>query len=144
MIRFSLRCASGHEYEAWFGGNADFDRQREMGLVECPHCGTAEVEKALMAPTIAAGEGRSPPSARDAADGPTAEAARELLARFARHVRAHTTDVGERFPEEVRRIHYGEAEDRAIRGRATDAEARELREEGVAIARLPSLAEDAN
>ena len=138
MIRFTLACGEGHEFEAWFGSNDDFDAQREAGLVECPSCGAKDVLKALMAPRVSSGGGTAGTPARD-----LAELGRKL-AEFSRQVRRNAADVGDRFPEEARRIHYGETAERPIRGRATRDEARALHEEGVSIAPLPPLPEDAN
>ena len=145
-MRFTLRCAAGHDFEAWFGGNADFDEQRERGLVECPFCGSKQIEKALMAPSVSTARRKEArgEAVRGAVLDAHQAALREKTAEFVRHVRETTTDVGERFPEEARRIHYGEAEERAIRGKAAPDEAKALREEGVGIAPIPSLPEEAN
>ena len=146
MMRFTLHCENAHDFEAWFGGNADFDEQRERGLVECPHCGSREIGKALMTPRVSTARRRDAreegvrQTLTNARDGMLREKMREL----AKAVRENTTDVGERFPEEARRIHYGEAEARAIRGRAAPEEAKALREEGVEIAPVPVVPEDAN
>ena len=162
-MRFALRCGSGHDFEAWFGGNEDFEMQRGRDLVSCPLCGSTAVAKALMAPGIATarsrdaerggaggrepGEGGREPgegAMGDRAEGADHAALRKRLNAFARFVRENTTDVGDRFPEEARRIHQGEAEERAIRGRASPEEARELVGEGVPIAPLPAAPETAN
>lgn len=146
MMRFDLRCERDHAFEAWFGGNADFDSQTERGLVECPFCGSTRVGKALMAPSVATArkrEARAEAATRGLTNARDA-VIREKMAEIAAHVRENTTDVGERFPEEARRIHYGEVEERAIRGRASPDEAKALREEGVGIAPVPVLPEDAN
>lgn len=146
MIRFALRCEHAHEFEAWFGSNADFDMQRERGLVSCPFCESAAVEKALMTPRVTTGETRE--ARQEAvAKGLTNlqdAAMREKMRELARHVRENTTDVGTRFPEEARRIHYGEVEERAIRGVAKPDEARALVEEGVTIAPVPLAPDEAN
>lgn len=153
MIRFQLRCRHAHDFEAWFGGNDDFDAQRERGLVECPRCGSAEVQKALMAPAVGrrARPVESPVSApalpRSGAPELTNArdvALRDAMRAIARTVRDNTVDVGARFPEEARRIHYGETEERAIRGRASPAEARALRDEGIAVAPVPVAPDDTN
>ena len=143
MIRFALLCEAEHRFEVWFRDNADFDAQRAEGLVECPCCGSRAVGKALMTPQVASrGEREKAPDA--APEVPAFVELRRRMAEFARHVRANTTDVGGRFPEEARRIHHGEVEPRLIRGTASPSQARALRDEGVAIAPLPSLPEDAN
>ena len=146
MMRFTLHCESGHDFEAWFGGNADFEEQRERDLVECPFCGSKDVVKALMAPSVSTARRKDArgEAARHTLTNAGEAVMREKMAEFARHVRANTTDVGARFPEEARRIHYGEAEARAIRGRAAPEEAKALREEGVEIAPVPVVPEDAN
>ena len=146
MMRFALCCERDHAFEAWFGGNADLDEQRERGLVECPHCGSTRVGRALMAPALSTGRRKD---ARREAGAQALTNARDAtvrakMAELARHVRDNTTDVGARFPEEARRIHFGEAEERAIRGRASPQEARSLVEDGVAIAPVPSAPDEAN
>ena len=146
MMRFALRCERGHGFEAWFGGNADLDAQRERGLVECPQCGSTAVDRALATPSLSTG--RRKEARRDGARATLTNARdaalRAKMTEIARHVRENTTDVGERFPEEARRIHFGETEERAIRGRASPDEARALVEDGVAIAPVPSLPDEAN
>ena len=155
MMRFNLRCERDHGFEAWFGGNGEFDEQSAQGLVVCPFCGSTAVTKALMAPAVStsrrsggdASADRPAPSVPEAATGLTNArdaALRAALREVARQVRERTVDVAERFPEEARRIHYGEAEERAIRGRASPDEARALAEEGIAIAPVPMLPDDAN
>ncbi|MBI1384172.1 MAG: DUF1178 family protein [Rhizobiales bacterium] len=170
MIRYALRCPAEHEFEAWFRSSGDFDRQAAAVLLSCPVCGSSEVTKALMAPNLNAksntrpeapslahaGEPDAGPVAAPvhAANSPTAWFAglapeqREQMLELARRVRAaaeaSSEDVGDRFPEEARRIHYEEAEPRGIRGEATLAEARELLEEGIEILPLPILPEDRN
>lgn len=150
MIRFSLLCDSGHGFEAWFGGNDDFDDQARRGLVECPVCASTAVAKALMAPALAPGvkgrgeNGEGASAAPPAAPPDPHAVAREAMRRLAARVRETTVDVGNRFPEEARRIHYGEAEERGIRGRATPSEARALVEEGIGIAPVPVAPDEAN
>jgi hypothetical protein len=133
MIVFDLRCgAQGHVFEAWFGSSEDFGAQRARGLVSCPICGALDVEKAPMAPRVGAKENQAadlPPEAVKAALAGMAEAQKRLLEK--------SEHVGDRFPDEARAIHLGEAEARAIHGRATSADAESLREEGIAVAPLP-------
>ena len=146
MMRFTLRCENTHDFEAWFGGNADFEEQREAGLVECPLCGSGTVEKSLMAPRVATGrakDARMDVIHRGLA-GAGGGAMREKVREYVAAVRENTTDVGTRFPEEARRIHYGEVEERGIRGTASPTEAKALVDEGVSIAPVPSLPEEAN
>lgn len=151
MIRYRLRCDSGHEFEAWFPSSAGYDSQAERGLLSCAVCGMSKVEKALMAPNVAK-------QAEDMGSGPSAPPAPvklpvaaqlpapmlEMLKKIREHVRENSDYVGDKFAEEARRIHYDEAEARGIYGEATMAEARDLFEEGIQVHRLPPLPEDAN
>jgi hypothetical protein len=133
MIIFDLRCAAqGHVFEAWFGSNEDYEAQRLRGLVACPICGAGEVEKAPMAPSLGAkgNQGASPPPEAVKAFMSEMAAAQKKALEASEH-------VGDRFPDEARAIHLGEAEARAIHGRATPADAQSLREDGIAIAPLP-------
>lgn len=133
MIIFDLKCApQGHVFEAWFGSTEDYRAQRARGLVACPICGTAEVDKAPMAPRVGGGSNcgeELAPEAVKAALAGIAEAQKKMLEQ--------SEHVGDRFPEEARAIHLGEAEGRAIHGRATAREAEDLREEGIPVAPLP-------
>jgi hypothetical protein len=131
MIIFDLKCGSqGHVFEAWFASSAAFEEQQGRGLVACPLCGSAEVAKAPMAPAVPA-KGNRAPSLQQAKDilAAAASAQKRLL--------ESSEAVGERFADEARAIHLGEAEARAIHGHATPAEAESLIEEGVPIAPLP-------
>lgn len=135
MILFNLRCAAGHDFEAWFKDGAAWD-QRVPGSICCPLCGDDQVNKAPMAPRIAKGaRGDQPPAEPTQAQ---AEAARQLR-ELRRKVEENCDYVGPRFAEEARRIHYGESEARDIYGEASSAEANELREEGVAFHQIPWL-----
>ena len=133
MIIFDLRCgAQGHVFEAWFGSNEEYEAQAARGLVSCPICGAADVDKAPMAPRVGAKGNQSaeiPPEAVKAALAGMAEAQKKLLEK--------SEHVGDRFPAEARAIHLGESEARAIHGRASPADAESLREEGIPIAPLP-------
>lgn len=134
MIVYQLRCDSDHAFEAWFRDSAAFDRQRKARKVDCPVCGSSKVEKAPMAPHLA--KARNGEAASDPAKDSTArfiEAARQIR----EHVERNCDYVGERFAEEARRIHYGEADQRGIYGEASDKEASELKDEGVAFSRIP-------
>lgn len=142
MIVFDLKClGEGHVFEAWFGSSGDFESQRERGLVQCPLCGTQDVEKAVMAPRVGAKGNQSiarAPGDRDSLPEP--EELKAMLAAAAaaqKKLLAQSNYVGERFADEARAIHLGEAEARAIHGRATRAEARDLAEEGIEVAPLP-------
>lgn len=142
MIKFSLRCDQGHDFEAWFRDSGDFDTQKKRGFLECPSCGSNHVEKALMAPSVATARKREEVAV---AIGNAAQ--REIMAKLremAREVRKSGEDVGNRFPEEARKIHYGETDARGIYGKATVEEVTGLLEEGVEIMPLPDLPEDMN
>lgn len=152
MIRYSLRCEQGHEFEGWFRSGNDFDTQAQRGLLACSHCGTSSVEKAMMAPSVASSDKRaSAPIVAQPPAEPRLPIGNKLPAEFvefARKLRAHVREnaeyVGPRFADEARRIHYEESEPRGIYGEATPAEARELREEGIEAHPLPVLPDDAN
>ena len=164
MKVLDLGCEQGHGFEGWFASEEDFSDQRERGLLECPLCGTRAVHKRLSAPRLNLGRGASErpmgrqtesvsgDSARaDAAnavagtgtDGGSPEAAatlavmQEAWLKAVRHVMAHTEDVGGRFAEEARRIHYGESHERAIRGQVSGEERQSLLEEGIEVMALP-------
>lgn len=142
MIRYSLSCEKAHEFEGWFAGSADFDQQVERGLVSCPVCNSLQVAKALMAPSVSTARKQDEMRtlAMDTAQKAVLAKVKETLAE----IRANTEDVGERFPEEARKIHYGEADQRGIIGQATLQEAKALVEEGIDIAPLPVIPDDVN
>ncbi|MDX2264933.1 MAG: DUF1178 family protein [Hyphomicrobiales bacterium] len=133
MIKYSLRCERGHDFEAWFRNSAAYDAEREASALACPVCGDRTIAKAPMAPGVIRGRGELAPT----------EAARALKA-LRSAVLANAEDVGERFAEEARKIHYDEAEARLIRGRATPGEAVALIEEGVPVLPLPPAPDDLN
>lgn len=133
MKVLDLHCAHGHGFEGWFGSEDDFQEQRSRGLVECPMCGDTAVQKRLSAPRLNLGA-QAPRNQLMAT--PDAGLQAEWM-RMVRKVMENTEDVGERFAEEARRIHYGEAGERAIRGQASQDETRELLEEGIAVLPLP-------
>jgi hypothetical protein len=134
MIKYQLKCSAGHQYEAWFRDAAAFDRQSESGEVECPLCGDTDVTKAPMAPRL--GKGARRPEAVEQQARDVADQIFQTVEKLRRHVEESCDYVGERFPEEARRIHYGETEKRGIYGEATDEEAHELKEEGIEFQRL--------
>lgn len=142
MIRYSLSCEKAHEFEGWFAGSADFDQQVDRGLVSCPVCNSLQVTKALMAPSVSTARKQDEMRtlAMDTAQKAVLAKVKETLAE----IRANTEDVGERFPEEARKIHYGEADQRGIIGQATLQEAKALVEEGIDIAPLPVIPDDVN
>lgn len=132
MILFKLRCGAEHEFEAWFRDGATYERQAARGQIACPTCGDSAIEKAPMAPRVArsgkAAEAKAPPSPAQM---------RRLLQELRRHVEANCEHVGERFAEEARRIHHGDAPARGIYGEASEDEARALADEGIEVARIP-------
>lgn len=133
MISFNIRCGNDHVFEAWFNSGAAYEEQAAAGEVACPVCGDTHVGKAPMAPRINSGKSRQPMTNVSPA------AVRQALAALHQHIEKNSDDVGDRFAEEARRIHYGETEKRNIRGVATDDEARELVEENIEFCRLPPL-----
>ena len=141
MIVFDLQCAPlGHVFEAWFGSSGDFDEQKKLGLVQCPLCGAADVEKAAMAPRLATGcAANTAPVVQDPArQGPVAvKAMLATMAAVQRQMLAGSDYVGSRFADEARAIYLGEADARSIYGKATEAETRSLLEEGIDVAPLP-------
>ena len=163
MIKYQLKCAGGCdcEFEGWFRDSADFDAQSEAGLLECPQCGSSEVRKAIMAPAVVRSSKRSASRVRDAVEtryasdktgdklgdksvnreADSASTFKREIAEAARRARDYVEKnfdyVGDKFPEEARKIHYGEVEERPIYGEATGKDVKELREEGVAVAPVP-------
>src|SRR6201993_5211096 len=174
MIRYALNCDQGHNFESWFANSSAFDKQAKRGLVTCPICGSAKVEKAIMAPNLASNLAGSlghsgtaeprpptptppaspPPQAAPLPPNPTktpvammSSAERELrhkLKELRDHITKNAHYVGPRFPEEARKIHYGEAEHRSIYGEASPEEAQQLHEEVIEFHPLPILSDDKN
>ena len=134
MILFTLRCASGHEFEAWFRDGEGFEAQQRAGEIACPHCGDSQVEKALMAPHIGRSRDKAPISPSQM---------RAALVELRRQVESHCEYVGERFAEEARRIHYREIDPRGIYGEASAEESEALAEEGIEVGRIPWIQTDA-
>ncbi len=130
MIRYNLKCAHAHEFEAWFRSSAAYDEQRKAGQVGCVVCGATEVEKAVMAPALKAD--RAPPSLTT-----PASPAEAVLAALRRKIETNSDYVGREFATEARRIHDGEAAERAIWGEASREDARALKDDGVPIAPIP-------
>ena len=158
MIRYNLRCERGHAFESWFQSSAVYETQEKRGLVNCPVCGSAKVERAIMAPQIVSKKGRDRAEPAPAPVAATEVAAptstplmmaqeRELRAKLKElrdHIVKNADNVGERFPNEARKMHYGDIEHRPIYGEASPQEARELVEEGIEVAPLPLLPDDRN
>ena len=162
MIRYNLRCERGHAFESWFQSSSAYESQEKRKLVNCPVCGSAKVERAIMAPQIVNNRGReiaAPAPAAAPAPTPTTEVTtpastplmmaqeRELRAKLKElrdHIVKNADNVGERFPTEARKMHYGDIEHRPIYGEASPDEARALIEEGVEVSPLPVLPDDRN
>ena len=164
MIRYALHCDHKHDFEIWFQDSADYDKQRKRGLVTCPFCDSTKVEKAIMAPRLAGTrKGRKSlpepmPSAPEATSAPAAapesnpvammspqEAEfRAKLRELREHIVKSADNVGKKFPEEARKMHYGEIDHRSIYGEATPEDAQALAEEGIEFHPIPILPEDRN
>ena len=139
MILFDLVCARRHRFEAWFRDGATFDEQAGRGEVGCPVCGDSSVRKAPTAPRLVSGRGEPAVSAKGEAPaaGSGDEERAAGLKELRRHIESHFDYVGERFSEEARRIHYGEAAKRSIYGEASLADVRELDDEGIPVLPVP-------
>lgn len=146
MIKFTLACEAGHDFEGWFGSSDDYEAQIKRDLVSCPYCGTLKVEKALMAPSVSTS--RTKEKIQDKINVATVNKSRQAMFAELKEMRdkitANAENVGERFPEEARKIHYGESEERGIYGEASSEDVKDLVEEGVKIAPLPVLPDDKN
>jgi hypothetical protein len=160
MIRYALVCEQGHRFESWFQDSAAYDEQAGSGLVTCPQCNSSKVNKAIMAPRLSATakKGASIQAATPAPEAPANPATpapvammspqeQELRAKL-KEVRDHliknADNVGAKFPEEARKMHYGEIEHRSIYGVASPEEAKELSEEGIEFHPLPTLPDERN
>jgi len=147
MKVLSLRCAQSHTFEGWFASGEAFETQLASGFVECPMCGDRVITKLLSAPRLNLSASRVELSRSDNAKQDSVASAPDTMQqaqadwlKMARHVMANTEDVGDRFADEARRIHYGETEERGIRGQATRAQTEELIDEGIAVLPLPASA----
>jgi len=158
MIRYALHCERGHEFESWFQSSSAYESQVKRKLVTCPGCGSAKVEKAIMAPQVLSkkaprGNAEDAPAASTDVGAPAPSTPllmageRELRAKLKElreHIVKTADNVGERFPNEARKMHYGDIEHRPIYGEASPDEARALVDEGVEVTPLPVLPEDRN
>jgi hypothetical protein len=147
MIRYDLICDKGHAFDGWFRNSAAYDEQAGKGLVSCTVCGSAKVEKQLMAPGIPMKSNRKDTAPKKMISGPVdprLAAMMEMVRAMRKHVEENAEYVGDRFAEEARKIHYEESEHRGIYGEASPDEARSLIEEGIAVHPLPRLPEDGN
>ncbi|MBE7368651.1 DUF1178 family protein [Ramlibacter pallidus] len=139
MKVLNLQCAHAHAFEGWFASEDDFQGQLARGLVECPLCGDARVTKMPSAPRLNLGAtepAAAPAPKQDLVATPNAQVQAAWM-QLVKQVMANTEDVGEKFAEEARRIHYGETEERGIRGQASVEETRALLEEGIGVLPLP-------
>ena len=155
MIKYSLVCDAAHEFESWFPGSESYEEQARRGFVECPHCQSTKVSKAIMAPNVARKDRDAAPAEPAAPAPPAAPQPVALLDEKQQHLRAmirdlhekivaSSDDVGESFPEEARKMHEGETPARSIRGKASFEEARALLEDGIPVLPIPDLPEERN
>ena len=160
MIRYNLVCDKRHAFESWFPSSAAYEKQEKRKLIECPACGSAKVERAIMAPNIARKDKRtsivapveeavSAPAATEvptpvAMISPQEREFRKKLKELRDHLTANADNVGKKFPEEARKMHYGETEHRSIYGEASPQDAKDLHEEGIEFHPLPVLPEERN
>ena len=154
MIRYALVCEQAHTFESWFSDSAAFKKQAKRKLIACPQCGSTKVEKAIMAPQISSARKRKVAEAETAAPAPEkapvamlSPQERELRGKL-RELRDHLTKnaehVGAKFPDEARKMHYGEIEHRSIYGVASPKDAKALIDEGVEVHPLPNLPDEQN
>lgn len=136
MKVLNLCCARDHRFEGWFGSDDDFAEQGRRGLIACPLCDDKTITRLPSAPRLNVSTQRGEPQAPVAGEAARAQAQGNWM-RAVREMLMKTEDVGDRFPEEARRIHYGEVKERGIRGRATPEDAHALREEGIEIISVP-------
>jgi hypothetical protein len=169
MIRYALVCAKGHAFESWFPSSTAYDKQAKRGLVTCPTCGASKVEKAIMAPKLSGTKKRgAAPAVAVAPEAPAPEAPapvasdtpvammspqmmspqehelRQKLKELREHLTKNSDYVGKKFPEEARKMHYGEIDHRSIYGEASLKDAKELHEEGIEFHPLPVLPDERN
>ena len=156
MIRYNLRCDRGHAFESWFQSSSAYESQEKRKLVSCPACGSVKVERAIMAPRIVSKKGReaAAPAQAVPAEVTASQATPLLIAQelelrakikeLRDHIVKNADNVGERFPNEARKMHYGDIEHRPIYGEASPEEARSLIDEGVEVSPLPVLPDDRN
>ena len=139
MIVFNLTCSNDHRFEGWFASAADFERQQQATLLNCPLCGSTEVTKGLHAPYVNRGSAPQLPQREGQAREKPAHYvnSNDDVIRLVEHLIANTEDVGNAFPEEARKIHYQESPERKIRGQASQEEVQELRDEGIDVVAVP-------
>jgi hypothetical protein len=138
VIVYNLQCKNSHAFEGWFRDSSAFDDQANRGKLLCPICGSQKVSKAPMAPAVSGTKSRA------AAGSGELRQMRQFMTGLRKYVQENAEYVGPRFPEEARKIHYGETEDRHIYGEASLKDAKELVEEGIDVAALPPDISDTN
>jgi len=135
MIKFTLKCADGHQFESWFQNSGAYDKLQQAGQLGCAICGGNSVEKAIMAPRVnVPSKAKAKPA--PSLEGPMSEA-EAAMKQLRAHIEATSEDVGDKFADEVRAIHYGDAPERSIFGEARGSDAKELIDEGIPVAPLP-------
>jgi hypothetical protein len=147
MIRYDLICDQGHAFDGWFRDSAAYDTQSAGGLVACTVCGSAKVDKQLMAPGILLKSNCKDDAPQKVASGIVdrrMQAMMEVMREVRRQIEENAEYVGNKFADEARKIHYEEAEKRGIYGEATPDEAKALIDEGIEVHQLPRLPEDGN
>jgi hypothetical protein len=154
MIRYALACNKGHAFESWFQNSAAFDKQVKRGLLTCPVCNSAKIEKAMMAPQLSGTkkgtDASGPESPSPATPAPVAMVTpqerelRKKLRELREHLVKNADYVGQKFPDEARKMHYGDIEHRSIYGEASPDQAREMHEEGIEFHPLPALPDERN
>jgi hypothetical protein len=161
MIRYTLACDKGHQFESWFADSAAYDKQAKRRLVTCPQCGSAKVDKTIMAPQISTSKKRaktqapapaavetsqenSQENSQVAMISPQEQEFRVKLKELREHLTKNSDNVGTKFPDEARKMHYGEIEHRSIYGEATPKDAKEMLDEGIEFHPLPVLPEERN
>ena len=147
MIHYDLICEKGHEFDGWFSDSSAFDKQALHGMVNCTVCGTGEIQKQLMAPGIPARSNTRAAASQVMTAGPLdprAAVMMQMMREHRKHVEATSENVGDKFVDEARKIHYNESEKRGIHGLATPDDAKALVEEGIEIFPVPVLPEDGN
>lgn len=142
MIKFNLICDKQHDFEAWFSSSSDFDDQKFAGFVNCPLCGSSEVEKALMIPAVATS--RAKEKKQQIMKNAAQQEAMKTIQKMVTEVKENSENVGDKFPEEARKMHYGESDNRGIYGKASQDEVRDLVDEGITVTPLPDLPDKQN
>ena len=157
MIRYTLVCERQHDFESWFQNSAAYDKQAKRALVTCPICGTAKVDKEIMSPRLGRSHKRAeapasapmpPNDTNDATPvamvSPQERELRKKLKELRDHLTKNADNVGQKFPEEARKMHYGEIDHRSIYGEASPQDAKDLHEEGIEFHPLPVLPDERN